>query len=110
MTSLLSPSPSHYHQWIEYWDSSGQHWCEPEFFAILPTEVLLVECKRTGCNYGVQQMEGLYAPLLAHLFLRPVRCLQVCKIVTRDTPGPYVDDLAAFINSSLPRATWHWPH
>jgi hypothetical protein len=98
----------YYHQWIEYVDASGRHHCEPEVFAVLPNEVLLAEVKLTGNTYAVEQMSGLYAPLLSHLFQRPVRCLQICHSVSPHTPGPFVDGPAQFLATKLPQGTWQF--
>lgn len=98
-----------YHEWIDFEDANGRGGAEPEAFAVLPNEVVLVEVKLTGCRYAHEQLGGLYAPLLSHIYRRPVRGLQICKAITADTPGPFVDSAEAFLTSSLSLATWHWP-
>lgn len=98
-----------YHEWIEFTDDRGKGYCEPEAFAVLPHEIILIEVKLTGCRYGHEQMAGLYIPLLSHIFRRPVRGLQICKAINAETPGPFVDDPNDFLRSNLTLATWHWP-
>lgn len=98
-----------YHEWIDFTDDRGNGGCEPEAFAVLPHEVVLVEVKLTGCRYGHEQLAGLYVPLLSHIFARPVRALQICRAVNASTPGPFVDNVADFLASFVPLATWHWP-
>lgn len=98
-----------YHQWLAFEDAVGPGRCEPEAFLIRPTEVLLFEVKLTGCRYGHEQLQELYTPLLAHLYKRPVRCLQICRAVHAETPGPMMDDLSTFINGDATIGTLHAP-
>jgi len=101
----------HYHQWIEYNDASGHHFCEPELFVVLDDQIILFEVKLTGGEMGKRQLEGLYAPLLSFIFHRPVRCCLVCKWTTPDTPGPFFQTPDDFILSRADFGTWHWlPH
>jgi len=93
---------------VEFADANGHGKAEMDVIAVLPHEVIVVEVKLTGCRFGHEQLTGLYSPLLSHIYSRPVRGLQICKGVTGDTPGPYVDSPEEFINSSLPLATWQW--
>ena len=100
--------PFQFHRWISYEDRSRMHGAEPDGFAVWPDWVLLVEFKLTGCAYGKAQMENLYAPLLRILFPnRPIRCLQICKNLSPDTPGPF-QAIETFLDSSAPYATWNW--
>lgn len=98
-----------YHQWILFRDARGDGRCEPEAFVVGEREVLLYEVKLTGCRYGYEQLVGLYAPLLAHVYSLPVRSLQICRAVHADTPGPFVEDLNEFVNGSAPYAVLHAP-
>lgn len=94
MARLKAKWPSiHYHQWIEYADANGSGRCEPEAYVVFPDRIVLFECKLTGCALGRTQMEHLYAPLLAHIYARPVVCVQLCKSLTSATPGPFIDSL-----------------
>lgn len=98
----------HYHQWIEYTDASGSHYCEPEAFIVLADRIILFEVKLTGGIAGRMQMEGLYRPLLEHIFSRPVHCLLICKWTTPDTPGPFFLSPDQFMLSGALFGTWHW--
>lgn len=97
-----------YHAWIDYEDVTGRHAAEPDLFGITPDgSVLLLEIKLTGGTYGRDQCLNLYAPLLAHLFARPIRSLQVCKSLTPQTPGPFLT-LDEMLESDVEYATWQW--
>lgn len=109
LTALFPPGDLRYHLWIEYLDDNGLSWAEPEAVVIRPTELILFEVKLTGCQYGLEQMRDLYAPLLSSIFLRPVRGLQVCRAVCRSTPGPYIDSVDDFIEDGPQWATYHLP-
>lgn len=71
--------------------------------------MILVECKLTGSEYGKLTMDWLYVPLLKHLFGNlPVFCLQVCKNLAPNTPGPFVTGPEQFLDRGYEYATWHW--
>lgn len=99
-------------QWVQFEDANGPGQCEPDAFLVTPEEVLIFEVKLTACRYGFEQLEGLYAPLLGHLFKRPVRCLQIAKALH---PGlqevPQVRALAEFtVSIGPPVGLLHVPH
>lgn len=111
--SAVTPTPEiRRHDWVEYVDSNGEGQAEPDLVLVLPDAVTVVEVKLTGCRYGHEQLSGLYLPLAAHIWRRPVRGLQVCKALGRDTPGPFISDPVAFVTDTAGDgaiATWHWP-
>lgn len=98
----------HYHEWVQYADRHGAGYCEPEAFIVLKDFVFLIECKRTGMLGGKLQLVELYAPCLEAIFKKPVRSLLVCKYVTGETPGPFVQSVEEFLLSNLTFATLHW--
>ena len=107
-----------YHQWINFLaevtepgkteSSVKTGYAEPEGWVERPNEVILFECKLTGGVAGKAQGVGLYAPLLEHLLGKPVRVLQICRHVSCETPGPFVDSIEEFIASDFEYATWHY--
>lgn len=98
-----------YHRWIHYVESrNGSGYCEPEVFIELKDRLILFEMKLTGGPAGRMQLEGLYKPLLEHLFRKPVFCLLVCKWTTPATPGPFFNSPEEFMLSGAPFGTWHW--
>lgn len=107
MQSRFPQASWHYHQWIEFVDKNGRGLAEPELYAVLRDCVVLFEMKLTGGPAGKMQLEGLYAPLLQHIYGKPVLCMLVCRGVIPGTPGPYMEPLQ-FFQSGLSFATWHW--
>lgn len=105
LTTRLGPPI--YHQWIEYLDANGKGWAEPEAYYVAEDRIILVECKLTGGPGGREQLENLYAPLLSHIYKKPVHCLLICRNVTVETPGPYVASIEDFIQQELMFGTWH---
>lgn len=107
-----------YHQWINFLAEVTEPresvsrlktgYAEPEGWIERESEVILFECKLTGGCAGRDQGMGLYAPLLGHLLGKPVRVLLICRHITGDTPGPFIDSIEQFISSDLPFATWHY--
>lgn len=107
-----------YHQWINFLaevTETGQTepifkmgYAEPEGWIEREHEVILFECKLTGRSSGKAQGVGLYAPLLEHLLGKPVRVLLICRHITGETPGPFVDSIEQFITAKHRFATWHY--
>lgn len=104
------PGLLHYHQWINYQETKGDdlRWCEPDLFLVAHDAILLIEVKLSGTPDAFLQMAGLYAPLLAHIYGRPVRQLQVCRYISDACPGPRFPSPEAFISSGAPLGTWNW--
>lgn len=94
---------------MEYEDAIGHGRAEPEAFVDLGQYVVVAEAKLTGSQYGHAQLAGLYVPLLAHIFRKPVLAIQVCKAVYPETPGPFLTDPTHILTANVPVATWHWP-
>lgn len=68
-----------YNPWIGFTDSTGTHYCQPDIYIVLPGYVLLLEVKLTQTENAEVQLLDLYAPLLEHIYSRPVVTVQVCK-------------------------------
>lgn len=98
-----------YHQWFSFQRTVHDkvEYCEPEMFLLFKEFILLLECKRTGRNYGRDQMLHFYAPILSKAYSRPVRSLLICKNVNPGTPKPFIPSLESFLRSELEFATWH---
>jgi hypothetical protein len=96
----------HYHQWIEFLDANGRGHAEPEAYIEFPERLLLFEMKLSGGPMARLQMEGLYKPLLEHIYGKPVVCLLITKLVRGDTPGPFFNSPEAFVASGLSFGTW----
>lgn len=73
-------------QWFEFEDASGLHYCQTDHLVLFDHCVLLFESKLTQCNC-VDQINGLYRPVVELAFDRPVIATQVCKNLVKD-PGP----------------------
>jgi len=66
--------------WIQFQDASpGLHWAQPDIVVDFPNITLLLEAKLTQSDAAYLQLTGLYAPLLTHIFKKPVACVQVCR-------------------------------
>ncbi len=95
--------------WFKFCDEGGVGYCQPDFIRVLPTTVVVLECKLTDVMEAKGQLLGLYLPVMRHLYSRPARGIIVAKHLT---PGStrVVDSLeAALADSGLPTLFWPWP-
>jgi hypothetical protein len=95
-------------QWIRFYDAHGPGWAQPDFFIVAPSCVLVYECKLTEYEATDQELLGLYAPLLAHIYQRPIVRVGVFKHLRNPPIRPIADPLAPL---ALPRElfhTWHY--
>ena len=66
-------------QWIVFEDAGGVGYAQPDHYIVFPEHVLLIECKLSQKQFAFPQMGLLYAPLLRHLYARPVVGVQACR-------------------------------
>lgn len=97
-----------YQQWFQFFDGNGRGLCVPDAFVDLGDCLLLVEVKLTGGAHAKLQMVDLYAPILHHVYGKPVRSLLVCKWLHHSAPGPFFHDVRDFVASRQPYGCWHW--
>lgn len=77
-----------YNTWIEFWDSSGHHFAQPDILLCSQDQVICLECKLTQNPFAFDQLWYLYKPLLEKLWpRRRLYLAQVCKTL-RVSPGP----------------------
>lgn len=104
----LPPQAKH-GPWLEYLDSSGLHWCQPDYLWMQPPAVVF-ECKLSWTMVGHLQIEELYAPIVEHLWKVPVLGIVVSRHLTKDTPRDWI---CPDLESALARAgtgkrtVWH---
>lgn len=100
--------------WLQY--EHGTHrlkssmaYAQPDHYILQDKCVLLFECKLTQTEEAEAQLNFLYAPLLQHLYQKPVLKIQVCKNI-RHTIGPleinHPREVLAYPRE-LPH-TWNW--
>ena len=69
-----------YNRWIEFFDSTGHHFAQPDILLTTPDEVFCLEVKRTQTPFAFDQLVYLYQPLLQKLWpARRIILAQVCK-------------------------------
>jgi len=69
--------------WIEFRDSRGTGFAQPDFFLVGPHSTIVLEAKLTETDSGYTQIAALYRPLLSRLFHKPVVGILVCKTLVR---------------------------
>lgn len=76
-----------------------------------PSFVAILECKLSFTEQAEDQLEGLYMPLINHLF--PQATITTCQVFHNTAPSVESDitslqDLAAHLETGGPRK-WHYP-
>lgn len=94
----LSQTFSEFEQsrWLRYQNSDGTHVCQPDGFVELLDCVLLFEVKYTHCIEAYWQLRHLYGPILAHLYKKPVKCIEVPR--SFDPAVPWPEDIVLVTN------------
>lgn len=88
-------------QWFEFRDANGSGYCQPDFYAIGRTAVAVLEAKHTFTPEAFAQLEGLYGPILAQVFGKPVIGIQVCKNLTAEAPTRCFGNVSEAIKRGL---------
>lgn len=74
-------------QWIEFEDSAGRGWAQPDFLLRFEDKALILETKYTWVAEGHSQIELLYRPLIERLFELEVVGLVVCRTLVPEAPA-----------------------
>lgn len=71
-----------YNPWIEFWDSTGHHFAQPDFVLIGPKTIVVLEVKLSQSPFAFDQLVYLYKPLLEKMYPgREILLLQICKVM-----------------------------
>jgi len=79
LKAWVKPCPEmelHSGQWIKFKDSLGEGHAQPDHYVVLPSMVILIECKLKQNTSAEDQLLRLYRPLLEFLYKRPVFTIQ----------------------------------
>lgn len=102
--------------WLEFQDSSGRGFAQPDFFLLPPTDSilapqfgLLLECKLSLTARGWMQMEKLYLPLLRRLYRIDFKMIQVCKNLRPGfTQYPILDCIEPLSRDIESKSIWQY--
>ena len=100
-----------HNQWIEFEDSNGKGFAQPDSFLVLKSRVICFECKLTETLAGYRQLTALYGPLLREIYKRPVVLVLTCRNLSRlDLRRVEVDSLrdALFAPATKGVITFQW--
>jgi hypothetical protein len=93
--------------WFEFCDANGRGYCQADALIIQPDLVVVLECKLTDVPQADLQLEGLYKPVLEHIYKRRVHGVVVTRHLTRTTDLSRVTD--SFAGAlARPRPILHW--
>ena len=94
--------------WIEWEDSAGKHFCQPDIICKFKNQVAVLECKYTWTREGHEQL-GLYVPLVERLVGQKVKGIVVCKKLLSSMPRVQVfGDLESCLGVEGSQAVWHY--
>jgi hypothetical protein len=96
-------------QWINFNDSNGDGFAQPDFYLVGPHSVVVFEAKLTQNSSGLTQIGQLYRPLLRHLYNRPVVGVLVCRNFRQDVGKWLIRSPAQVLDVKTEEIfTWHW--
>lgn len=82
----LWPGAVIHEQWFAGEDVNGQFFCQTDHILVLDHVAVVFETKLTQTFDAIKQINGLYRPVVALAFGRPVLGVQVCRNLVKD-PG-----------------------
>ncbi len=93
--------------WFEFCDRNGQGLCSPDILLNGPSGIVVIECKLTYTERALEQLFGLYLPVVELFFGVAAKSVVVVGGIGRTAPiGPVLDSLkAALWLPSVPPAT-----
>lgn len=103
--ALGCPKDWSHGMWLEWEDSAGVHWCQPDLVTFQPGLVICLEAKLRWTLEGHRQLEELYLPLLGKLVGGRVIGAQVCKFLLQDSP-PAAYSLEEALRGARPLVHW----
>ena len=71
--------------WLHFRDSNGLGYCQPDFIFTRNHSVIVVECKLSWHSYSLRQVQGLYLPLVGHLYQK--KPLGLIAVQGKDKPS-----------------------
>lgn len=93
-------------EWIEYEDTNGYGYCQPDYYFICNGFIILAECKLTYTEQAFNQMTQLYMPVLKHIYKVPVIPVQVFKNLRCHLPN-MVRDITDIYDKPK-HGLWNW--
>lgn len=86
--------------WWSYRDANGPGLCQTDFIIIGEIWVVILECKHTWTQEGMEQLRDLYIPVVEWALDRKVVGVQVCKHLVPSYSGAVYDNLEAAVISA----------
>jgi len=96
--------------WWEFRDRNGPGLCQTDFVLPLPDVLVVIECKHTWTDEGMDQLAGLYIPVLQRATGQPVIGIQVCKhlVPWAGTAFSEIGDAISMARACRMPVTLHW--
>jgi hypothetical protein len=83
--------------WWKYLDANGPGFCQTDFLILGDIWAVILECKHTWTEEGMEQLGGLYMPVIGKALDKKVLGIQVCKHLVPHHTGPVHDNLEAAV-------------
>lgn len=97
--------------WIEYEDSRGKGWCQPDAIILPPSEdkpLVIIECKLTAKGAAEEKLKNIYCPVIERIFQIPaerIKLVQVCKNLNKTFNGILLEEVEQIYNGGWDFAT-----
>lgn len=100
--------------WWSYRDADGPGLCQTDFLILGEVWAVILEAKHTWTMDGMNQLQGLYMPVVQMALDRRVLGIQICKNLVPQHVGPVYNTLEEAVRSArtgdrLERDHFHYP-
>lgn len=87
-------------QWWRFADANGPGLCQTDFCIFGDIWLVILECKHTWTEEGMDQLRELYLPVVEMATSKRMIGIQVCKHLVPGHTGPVYDSLEAAVNAA----------
>lgn len=97
--------------WFKYWNDNGVGYCQPDIMITRNGVVIVLEAKRTDCEYARHQLGRMYLPVVRFVYEKPALGIVVAKFTSSETrSSSVVNNLqdALYLANRGVIPTLHW--
>lgn len=97
-------------QWFSFVDANGSGCCQPDILVETDSFVIILECKLTQNREALEQLAGLYRPVVEKVFQKPSVLVQVCRNLRHVPPTDFIRCVTELLDRPAYNTiyTWHF--